>query len=101
MLLLWVFPLSILSAMPMLGFVTAWGLVRLRPWGWWCAVVWVSIFAAGSALFVSLGFFILPGPSKPDEYVDAFLLLITIVLLIRLLATRRQLFFPPKPAGEE
>ena len=87
--------------------------MRPRPWVWWCTAAWTIICIAGYAWFVLrffltvLGvfpvadelelpftvffFFAFPGPQ----------LLLMIVLLIWLLKTRRQLFFPPKPEGQE
>ena len=36
-----------LGAYVLLGVVAAVGLVRLRLWGWWCAVVWTGILIVG------------------------------------------------------
>ena len=72
------------------GFVTAWGVARLRPWAWWCAVAWTITFAMVSLLYVV------------DEPLWAALIwLAAIALLVWPLATRRRLFFPPKPEREE
>ncbi len=98
-------PLLLCVSIGLFGWVTAWGLVWLRSWGWWCAAVWAGIFAVG---LVSLGFGCLDlwnigetGPLFFFIVLVAPLGLVAIVLLIRLLESRRQLFFPPKPAGEE
>ncbi len=103
------------------GFLTSWGLVRLRPWGWWCAVVWSIIFIAlfgfvfSEAPHLNLAAIIvyaliarLPVPlmvtaaeitrgvTNPSVRWSAFIILVVVPL-----ATRRRLFFPPKPEGEE
>ena len=115
------------------GFVTIWGLSWLRPWGWWCAVVWTSIFTVGyllsvriclaasasdvpleelgilgeiltTATWVAILVFVEPLNGFGEAVFFVFLGplgLITIALLTWVLATRRQLFFPPKQEGEE
>jgi len=77
------------------GSVTILGIVRLRPWGWWCGVVWTGLFTillltqewAGEATFAGYDFL-------PFSAALPF-------LLVWSLATRRQLFFSPKQEGEE
>ena len=69
------------------GVVTAVGLVRLRPWGWWCAVLWIVIYAA----YYILGVIAAPVP-MPMWSIAACVA--TIALLVWPLATRRRLFFP-------
>jgi hypothetical protein len=85
----------------LLGPVAAVGLLGLRSWGWWCAVVFTSIWMAVGGFFC---YAYLSGvmPATDYEFITWVLLWpVTVVLLVPPLATRRQLFFPPKPAGEE
>ena len=101
-------PVLLYSSIGLFGCVTALGLVLLRSWGWWCAAVWAGIFAAG---LVYLGLGCLTSPGLLAIGGGAALLffivfvaplgLVAIVQLIRLLETRRQLFFSTKPEGEE
>ena len=76
------------------GIVTAVGLAVRRPWGWWCGVVWLVLLVCWQAVKVAaLG---LPNPPS------AFVLTVAPPVLIAWgLITCRQLFFPPKPEGEE
>ncbi len=48
----WRLEIVLLFLVPVGAFsiVTAYGLLRLRRWGWWCAVVWTSMFIADSGL---------------------------------------------------
>jgi len=76
-----------------IGVLIAWGLVRLYPWGWWCAAVWTIVFLSVTGFVAFTG-----------DVVDIAhcLFWATIwALLVWPLATRRRLFFPPKQAGEE
>jgi len=99
----------------LLGFLTAWGLGRLRAWGWWCAVVWTSVFTAlfglsagGAILHLILDLHSNGLSALSSVHPDFMLLwvylrlveLTVIVLLVWVIATRRQLFFPPKQGGE-
>ncbi len=89
-----------------LGLVAAVGLVGLRSWGWWCgallAAAWMVLVGWG-VLHGIVQFF------RPPEYwpnIDALIFLaaawvVVIALLVWPLATRRPLFFPTKPEGEE
>ena len=71
------------------------GMVRFRAWGWWCAVIYVAMYAALTILHV-IGVIPIPAP-----WILLVLgLIVHIVLFVWPLATRRQLFFPPKPEGE-
>ena len=104
----------------LLGVIAAVGLVRLRTWGWWCTVVWTSIFAAGfgrrvlwfidalasgrfsreaAAAEASAG--ILVAIALIVIIAVGLLWIGTIVFLVWSLATQRRSFFPPKPEGEE
>ena len=76
------------------GVLTAVGMVRLRPWSWWCGCVWPMLYAVHCILMV------MASPVRSPAWSIAASLVI-IVLLIWIMATRRQLFFPPKPEGEE
>ncbi len=87
----------------LLGVIAAVGLVRLRLWGWWCAVVFMSIFAVLSVVGV-IGAILDPAE---DPNAAAFAVIIggpvclatiaLVALLVRSLGTRRQLFFPHLP----
>ena len=77
------------------GIATAIGVAFFRSWSWWCAIVW----GAGQLLWDFLR-----SVNWPMYRGDIWGILITVVLLVLLvwpLATRRQLFFPPKPEREE
>ncbi len=98
-------PVLLYSSIGLFGCVTALGLVLLRSWGWWCAAVWAGIFAVG---LVSSGLGCLDlwniGETGPLFFFIVFVAplgLVAIVLFIRMLRTRRQLFVPPKSEGEE
>ena len=119
------------------GAVTTIGLVRLRPWGWWCGILWTVIYAVYYILLATLMPARMPtwapvpyngiGPGL-DGWEQGILSTVVcihnnmlvamvapawmpmwsiaacvamIALLVWPLATRRQLFFPPKPGGEE
>jgi len=96
--LLRLIPYSLWSA---LGLSAAWGLIRLRAWGWWCAVAWVAgalgwlLFAlitqdislAVDSLWPALSFF--------------FLLSALFIFVIWALVARRRVFFPLNPEVEE
>ena len=78
----------------LIGLLAAFGLMALRPWGWWLAAVWVVAligFAVRSTIPQYMQVYGVVPPWVPPA----------IVLLAWPLATRRQLFFPPKPEGEE
>ena len=76
-----------------LGIVAAVGAARFRPWAWWCAGAWILIYALWRLSTWPI--------AKPisGQMIGACVLFIGLVLW--LLATRRRLFFPPKPEGEE
>ncbi len=90
------------------GLLTAWGLLRLRLWGWWCAVVWTIVFAAATG-FDEFSREILLGATGLIQFQHIAIMsrltlglwVAVIVLLVWLLATRRRLFFPPKQEGAE
>ncbi len=71
------------------GIVTAAGIIPLRPWGWWCALVWTIIF--GVVVAVSTGLMLQERLVPTGEILVR---LAIIGLLIWPLATRRRLFFP-------
>ena len=75
-----------------LGVMAIAGLAMLRPWGWWCA----AVFAAGWAVF-----WLVMLLSRNLPLILSLPNLALLALLIRALTTRRQLFFPPQPDGEE
>ena len=88
-------------ALGLFGVVTAIGMLRLRRWGWWCGIVFTGVW------IVQLGTHqlrvILAVPPTPPDSITIFLAacLVPAFLILWLLATRRQLFFPPKQEGEE
>ncbi len=88
------------------GFVTIWGLVRLRRWGWWCGAVWTSLAIVG-LVGLGLAFLATRRDIGGELFLGFFVFfvglpgLITIALFVWVLATRRRLFFPPKQEGEE
>jgi len=89
-------PVLLITSIGLFGFVTAWGLVRLRLWGWWCAVVWTIM---PTAVLVLICGSLLEPTDSPSLGLLVFLFvaplgLVAIVLLVWVLATRRQLFFP-------
>ena len=80
--------------------VTAYGLLRLHGWGWWCGVIWATL-AVPVILLSSLWIM-----SHFSWNIVSFIWLLAmislpLILLIWPLVTRRQLFFPPKQEGEE
>ena len=83
------------------GVITAIGMLRLRPWAWWCALVFVPLWLLSSNVGVSLhdGTLTVLPPTHYPAY--SAVCLVVFVLLMVVLATRRQLFFPPKPEDEE
>ena len=88
----------------LLGLLTASGIIRLRLWAWWCAIVWIIICVAASvSLLLSmaasrgLGSRLITGAMM----FSLELSVLVTLLLVWPLATRRRLFFPPKQEGEE
>jgi len=92
------------------GVVTAYGLLRLRRWGWWCAIVWAGIFTAGAAWACRAGLRIVLDPTRVEAEMGpmspgfAFAYGVTVIfifavglftsaLLTWVLVTRRRLFF--------
>ena len=102
-------PLALLSVSPAAGFglfglLTVVGLVLVRPWGWWCGVAWTAMFFSNGLTWyvvVGLGFTLDCREALVYLIVFALLGLPSLGLLIWPLVTRRRLFFPPKPEGEE
>ena len=94
-----------LVAWVLLGFVAAVGLVGLRSWAWWCAVVFTAgwTLLSGSAVVDSiLVSFHRPDIEPPAQVIQlATAWLVVLALLVVPLVTRRRLFFPPKTEGEE
>jgi len=82
------------------GLLTTIGLVRLRAWGWWCAVLWTAIGAYHGIVSI-IGLVRLPPPPVAIFVIFGVPAVVAIALVIWTLATRRQLFFPPKPEGAE
>ena len=92
-----------------LGLLSAYGLARLRRWGWVCGWLWVPISAV---LWVMRGWEEgcdaamsriqgLPAQTHIGWAVFAWVWLVAIVLLMCALVARRPLFFPPKPEAAE
>ena len=73
------------------GIVTALGIVLLRPWGWWCGVVWTVIFVVACSLGT-----VFMRQEQPIPTRDFIVRLAMIALLVWPVATRRRLFFPQK-----
>ena len=77
------------------GIVTAVATAELRSWGWWCAVIWLAAyFVYQIFMTVSLGM-------SKGSLAGIPMTTACFCLIIWALVTRRQLFFPPKPEGEE
>ncbi len=91
-------------------------LVRLRPWGWWCGILFAGIWipVLGMDLFAMILFRLWavhepphpgyisathPGFISATVFTAADLAVAVLVLVV--LVARRQLFFPPKPEREE
>ncbi len=90
-----------------LSIATAYGLLRLRPWGWWCAGTWTVVVGCTTGSGVLDGaVVVLRGPPLASCIISpeliGFLLgwVLLMALLVWTLATRRRLFFPPKPEDE-
>ena len=92
------------------GVVTTWGLVRPRPWVWWCVVVWSIVFVVAGGAVILYVFFVAGYPPETPAEATGIALLMSLTcagwvgataFLTWVLATRRRLFFPPKPADEE
>jgi len=85
------------GAIGLFGIVIALGVVLLRPWAWWFALGFCAIFAAlvGGAMLSRYG---LGGPPLDWGALVPFGIL---GFCVWSLATRRRLFFPPKPEREE
>jgi len=85
--------------------LTAVGMVLLRSWAWWCGVVFTAIWTVYmGALCGIVGTLLWPPRSGFAIMMGLFVVaswLGPTILLVAILTTRRQLFFPPKPEGEE
>jgi len=78
------------------GVIAAIGMLRVRPWAWWSAVVWTVIWIG---LIMSTMYEY--GLGNGEALLCGVWVLCATSLIIWPLATRRRLFFPPKPEGEE
>ena len=102
-----VFGLAYMGLCGALSLVSAIGTILLRPWAWWLATVWG--YLVGLSGFIGLlggAHEILFAPEKSplnlDEGLDKSLLLLALgAFVVWALKTRRRLFFPTKPDGEE
>ncbi len=81
--------------------VVAYGLLRLRRWGWWCGIVWLCYGVLCSLWIVLSKQYMLVDTGPPAPLSGIVIALLTAGLAVWILATRRQLFFPPKQAGRE
>ena len=87
--------------------VAAVGTSLLRPWAWRLATVWGYLIGlSGLAFLLHVAHETLITPDKsflePDEVLDKIIVPLALgVFVVWAIATRRQLFFPPKPEGEE
>ena len=88
------------------GLLVAYGIARLRRWGWVCGWLWVPISAflwvmwgwergCVQAMNRAAGF---PDQADIGGVIFAYVWLVAIVLLMCALLVRWQLFFPPRPA---
>jgi len=104
----WFYLMLIQVARGLLGGLTAVGLLLLRPWGWWCGVVYIAVFVVYVSFkydyvykYVSEAFEIMvfwPGLYlRPESLANMGI----VALFVWVLTTRRQLFFPPKQEAEE
>lgn len=100
------------------GVITAIGMMRLRPWAWSCGrgffAPWIVFGGLGLLSAIIHGLFLIivpflpaPGPTSLPRTetlggiaFDA-VCLVAALLLVKALTTRRRLFFPAKPEGEE
>jgi len=87
-----------LTLFGLLGLAAVTGAVLLRSWGWWCATVWTVMFAT---LCVFIHVRVLLGSGSTESLFLLPVWLVPVALIVWPLATRRRLFFPPKPEGEE
>ncbi len=98
-------PLGLVVAWVLLGFVAAVGLVGLRSWAWWCAVIFTAGWAlegASAVLDRIVVSFHRPDIQPSTEVIRfATAWLVVLALMLVPLVARRQLFFPPKPEREE
>ena len=79
---------ELFSLYGLFGIATAVGAVLLRPWAWWCAVVWVGVY------FLWPVSVIVAGGISEASLTPILLNVAFYGLSIWSLATRRQLFFP-------
>ena len=102
-----VFALVCMGLMGAFGLVIAVGTSLLRPWAWPVATVWgylfglsalgFLVFHARDSLRTSDKFFLELGEVLGNTPVP----LVLSAFIVWSLSTRRRLFFPPKPDGEE
>ena len=100
------------------GVITAIGMMRLRPWAWSCGrgffAPWIVFGGLGLLGVIVDGLFLIVStflpmperaPPRRTETLDGIafdaVCLVVALLLVKVVTTRRQLFFPPKPEGEE
>ena len=89
------------TTLGLFGVLTTIGMIRLRPWGWWCGVLFAGVWTIQLAMLAAQSL------HAPDVTFLASTIpfvatwLVAAVLLMVVLATRRRLFFPPKQDWEE
>ena len=87
------------------GVLAGIGMALLRPLGWWCGVVFTGIWTVYMAGTCGIMGTFLWHLRSLFAVVTGLLLVASwlgpTILLVSVLATRYQLFFPPKPEGEE
>ena len=95
------------------GVLTCFGVAWLRPWGWWCAVVWTIILLrlltlGTPSMLLVFRYYSKAHPDQPlaSWLVPGLVLVLSVwgaftALLVWPLVARRQLFFPPNPEREE
>jgi len=84
--------------------LTAYGLLRLRPWGWWCGIIWMGtswLVIVGVVMVSRMIDISLHVQGDPSVLVIGLIWSAIIGVAVWILATRRRLFFPPRQAGRE
>ena len=94
------------ATLGLLGVVAAIGMLRLRGWGWWCGSLFAGAWIVGSLVpLLGSTLRVFSRETVPAPHIDVIVFeaacIVVAVLLLGVLATRRQLFFPPKQAGED
>ncbi len=89
------------TTLGLFGVLTTVGMIRLRPWGWWCGVLWAGVWIVELVVLGVLSLHESDMAVRTPSIVFIATCLVVAVLLMVILATRRRLFFPPNAEGEE